>query len=155
MTESKEKKRSQDGIMKVALVIALLALTPYVYESWKLYTFIHTHKLQIPEYKDATFPELADLWISVASALTMLVVKAILAYILPPIVKAIRRPKAGETPEAAEAEGRVASEQFGKLLVICFVAFYGLIVMQGKPWLPWYLGGEHNIKMLCFDSPFT
>ena len=155
MTESKDKKRSQDGIMKVALVIALLALTPYVYESWKLYTFIHTHKLQIPEYKDATFPELADLWISVASALTMLVVKAILAYILPPIVKAIRRPKAGETPEAAEAEGRVAIEQFGKLLGSCFVAFYGLIVMQDKPWLPWYLGGEHNIKMLCFDSPFT
>ena len=109
MTESKETKKSQgDGIMKVALVIAMLAITPYVYKVWELYTFIHKHKFEMPEYKDATFPQLADLWISVASAAAMLVVKTILAYVLPPVVKAIRMPKAGETSEAAEAEERVA-----------------------------------------------
>ena len=41
------------------------------------------------------------------------------------------------------------------MLCHILISIYGFIVMIDKPWLPWYLAGEHNIKMLCFDYPFT
>ena len=107
MPDGTNKKKSENNTIKVALVIAILTVAPYLHEAWKTYTFIHTQKREIPEYRDAKFPQLADLWVSVASAVAIQLIKSILAYLLPPIVRAIRSPKAGESAEAAKIEERV------------------------------------------------
>ena len=70
-------------------------------------------------------------------------------------MRAIRIPKARETAEAAEIENRVAVEHICKIVFHCLITLYGFIVMIDKPWLPWYLGGAQNIKLLYFDWPFT
>ena len=74
---------------------------------------------------------------------------------LPPVVKAIRRPKKDETAEIAERESTVAVEHICKFVFHVTASTYAWSVMQGRPWVPWYLGGADSLKAYCLDYPFT
>ena len=70
-------------------------------------------------------------------------------------MKAIRRPKVEETPAMAEIENRVAITQSCKVFFHSVISIYSFMVFHGKSWVPWYLGGENDIKALVLDFPFT
>ena len=71
------------------------------------------------------------------------------------MVKFIRRPKEQETAEMAEHEKRVAVEHICKIICHAVSSTYAFMVMRGRPWVPWYLGGEDSLKAYCLDYPFT
>ena len=81
--------------------------------------------------------------------------KFVLELLLQPVVKIIRRPKKDETTEMAERENRLAIEHICKLVFHTAAAVYAFMVMRGRPWVPWYLGGADDIKALHLDYPFT
>ena len=81
--------------------------------------------------------------------------KTTLVQLLQPVVKVVRRPKKDETKEMAEIENKIAIEHICKILFHGTVAVYSYMVFRGRPWVPWYLGGEDDNKAFCLDYPFT
>ena len=48
-----------------------------------------------------------------------------------------------------------ANEHICKIIFHGTVAVYAFSLMNGREWVPWYLGGANNIEKLCYDYPFT
>ena len=55
----------------------------------------------------------------------------------------------------AARENTVAVEHICKVVCHTVATTYAWTVMQGRPWVPWYLGGADSIKAYSLDFPFT
>ena len=75
------------------------------------------------------------------SAIALYFVKFVLEKLLKLVVKIFRWPKKDETEEMAEREDRLSIEHICKIVFHTAAAVYAFMVMRGRLWVPWYLGG--------------
>lgn len=107
------------------------------------------------EFAGKSFPMYQDLWISVASAFGIQVLKFVIKWLFRPCVDAIRRPKKVESDVMKKINSENAVVHIDGTIVNLILTLHGYYAMNGKEWVPWYLGGANNMEKLSHDYPFT
>ena len=134
----------------------LLVIGPYLYYTRLVYLHIHSSAAVTqagPEF--GAKPYVYDFWIPVASGFLMYHSKKWITACLYRIVHAISIRLPTENDDMFDFKvGKSASKAWNALFHI-FAALSAYLVMRGKPWHPWFLGGTGELQDGFLNMPFS
>ena len=99
-------------------------------------------------------PHVTDFWISIVSGVFFFWAKKITTTLLYPLVRTIVCKPAGESDKLVDYKaGKAAAKAWNVILHASF-ALGAYILIRGKPYQPWWLGGKGDLHIVFENSPF-
>mgnify|MGYP001359321680 CR=1 FL=1 len=106
-----------------------------------------------PEFSDK--PNVTDFWISIASGIVFFITKKGVTTCIYPIVKSFAIKLPNENDEMFEYKAGKSAAKAWNTIFHAGAALGAFVVMQGKPWHPWFLGGTGQLSDGFLNMPFS
>ena len=98
---------------------------------------------------------MTDFWISIVSGFCFFWGKRILTAGLYPLVRTVVCQLEGENDELVDLKAGKAAAKAWNTLYHAGAALGAYMVMRGKPWQPWFLGGMGELSDGFLNMPFS
>lgn len=106
-----------------------------------------------PEF--SKMPQMKDFWIPIVSGIILFWVKKGITTFLHPYVKRVAVKLENETDELFDFKtGKAAAKAFNAIFH-GGAALGAYLIMRGKPWHPWFLGGTGDFSDGFLNMPFS
>ena len=147
--------KKREIIFLAAASLILVIVVPYMHYTRKVYLHIYSdaHLSQAgPEFNAK--PSVIDFWISIVSGIVFFWAKRWVTACLFPLVRAVAVRSPDENDEMHDYKSGKSAAKAWNTLFHAGSALGAYLIMMGKPWHPWFLGGTGALENGFLNMPF-